>query len=136
MLEIASLLSGKRVVQIWLHFLDYGTSWLNFFSRLFFSEFLLVFEDTVVIPKVCQVDLQELRYFNLFHAIIYFYTSRKHQKNLWFSNIFRGYRNRLVAWNGLNSISVLTLFFQMFSGGSKVNTGKKRVNSSVMELCI
>ena len=41
----------------------------------------------------------------------------KHQKNQWFSDIFRGYRNRPLAWNGfvhsLQFTSARKLFFAL-----------------------
>ena len=41
----------------------------------------------------------------------------KHQKNQWFSDIFRGYRNRPLAWNGfvhsLQITSARKLFFAL-----------------------
>ena len=37
---------------------------------------------------------------NLFHATGHFLYSLKASEN-WFSDVFRGYRKRLVAWNGI-----------------------------------
>ena len=39
-------------------------------------------------------------YFNLFHASLFRYPL-KTLENFWFSVVFRRYRKRLVAWNGL-----------------------------------
>ena len=39
--------------------------------------------------------------FNPFHANGLFLYPLKKSENLWFSNVFRGYRKRPVAWNGL-----------------------------------
>ena len=33
--------------------------------------------------------------------LVSFYTPHKTSVNLWFTDVFRGYRKRLVAWNGL-----------------------------------
>ena len=38
---------------------------------------------------------------NLFHATGLFRYPLKASENLWFFHVFRGYRRRLVAWNGL-----------------------------------
>ena len=40
--------------------------------------------------------------FNPFHATGLFLYPLKIWENLWFSDIFRGYRKRTVAWNGLS----------------------------------
>ena len=37
----------------------------------------------------------------LFHATVLFQYSLKISKNLWLSDVFKGYRKRPVAWNGL-----------------------------------
>ena len=39
---------------------------------------------------------------NPFHATGLFLFPLKTLENLWFSDVFRGYRKRTVAWNGLN----------------------------------
>ena len=46
--------------------------------------------------------------FNPFHATGLFLYFLKTSENLWFSNAFRGYRNRPLAWNGL----MYQLFFR------------------------
>ena len=43
----------------------------------------------------------ENNYFNLFHVTVLFRYPLKTSKNLWFSDVFSGYRKRPVAWNGL-----------------------------------
>ena len=40
---------------------------------------------------------------NPFHATDLFWYPLKTSENLWFSDVFRGYQKRLVAWNGLIS---------------------------------
>ena len=42
--------------------------------------------------------------FNPFHATGLFLYPLKTSKNLRFSDVFRGYRKRPMAWNGLNSL--------------------------------
>ena len=44
--------------------------------------------------------LSKLKWINPFHATCPFRYSLK-TENLWFSDVFRGYRKRPVAWNGL-----------------------------------
>ena len=39
--------------------------------------------------------------FNLFHVNVPFIYHLKKSENLWFSDIFRGYRNSTFAWIGL-----------------------------------
>ena len=41
------------------------------------------------------------KYLNPFHATGFFWYPLKTSENLWFSDVFRGYRKRPVAWNGL-----------------------------------
>ena len=45
---------------------------------------------------------------NLFHATDLFLYLLKKSENIWFSGVFRGYRKRPVAWNGL----MYQLFFR------------------------
>ena len=45
--------------------------------------------------------------FNPFHAIDLFWYPLKTSENLWFSDVFRGYQKRSVAWNGLMIIKSL-----------------------------
>ena len=45
---------------------------------------------------------------NLFHATGLFLYLLKKSENIWFSGVFRGYRKRPVAWNGL----MYQLFFR------------------------
>ena len=52
--------------------------------------------------QVCQLLL------NPFHATGFFLYLLKASENLWFSDVFRGYRKRTVAWNGL----MYQLFFR------------------------
>ena len=39
--------------------------------------------------------------FNQFHATDLFWYLLKASENLWFSDVFRGYQNKSVVWNGL-----------------------------------
>ena len=43
-------------------------------------------------------------FFNPFYAIGLFLYPLKTSENLWFSDVFRGYRMRPVSWNALNMI--------------------------------
>ena len=38
-----------------------------------------------------------------FSPMFHFYTSLKTSENLWFSDVFRGYKNAAVGWNGLKN---------------------------------
>ena len=40
--------------------------------------------------------------FNPFHASVLFLYSLKTSEKLWFPVVFRGYKNGILAWNGLN----------------------------------
>ena len=51
----------------------------------------------------CQ-NLQGIQYLTHFMPLVSFDTPWKHQKNQRFSNVFRGYRKRPVAWNGLTRL--------------------------------
>ena len=42
-----------------------------------------------------------IKVFNPFHATDLFWCPLKTSENLWFSDVFRGYQKRSVAWNGL-----------------------------------
>ena len=42
-----------------------------------------------------------IRFINPFHATGLFRKPLKTSENLWFSDVFRGYQKRPVAWNGL-----------------------------------
>ena len=42
-------------------------------------------------------------FLNPFHAIDLFWYPLKTSENLWFSDVFRGYQKRSVAWNGLKA---------------------------------
>ena len=54
---------------------------------------------------------------NPFHSTGLFLYTLKTPENLWFSDIFRGYRKRLETWNGLNTQSLETRFTgEMFRG--------------------
>ena len=46
-----------------------------------------------------------------FHATGLFRYPLKTSENLWFSDVFRGYRNRPVAWNGLKCNVKIANFF-------------------------
>ena len=52
---------------------------------------------------------------NPFHATDLFWYPLKTSENLWLSDVFRGYQERSVAWNGLRNINIkkkaLTTFF-------------------------
>ena len=41
--------------------------------------------------------------FNLFHANGLFWYPLKTSENLWFSDVFRGYQKRQLAWNRLTT---------------------------------
>ena len=49
-----------------------------------------------IFSKICCRNLTH------FIPLISFYTPWKHKKTRGFSDVFRGYRKRLVAWNGLS----------------------------------
>ena len=55
---------------------------------------------------------------NQFHAAGLFLYPLKTPENLWFSDIFRGYKKRLVAWNGWR----LVLFFELVQSGVRKKT--------------
>ena len=40
-------------------------------------------------------------FYNQLHATDFFLYPQKTSENLWFSDVFRGYRKRAVTWNGL-----------------------------------
>ena len=40
-------------------------------------------------------------WFNIIMPLVSFYTPHKTSVNLWFTDVFRGYRKRLESWNGL-----------------------------------
>ena len=48
--------------------------------------------------------------FNPFHATDFFLYPLKTSENLWFSNVFRGYRERPVTWNGLKAFVEMIFF--------------------------
>ena len=52
---------------------------------------------------------------NPFHATDLFWYPLKTSENLWLSDVFTGYQERSVAWNGLRNINIkkkaLTIFF-------------------------
>ena len=67
----------------------------------------------IEMEKTCHFSLRTMRYSVLpirqilthFMPLVYFDAPWKHQKtseNLCFSDVFRGYRKRPVAWNGLS----------------------------------
>ena len=62
----------------------------NFWEQIFYKTILAA---ASVNEKKCSLDL--------FHATGLFLHPLKTSKNLWFSDVFRGYRKRSVAWNGL-----------------------------------
>ena len=48
---------------------------------------------------------------NPFHAKVPFLYLLKTSKNLWFSDVFRGYRNGKLAWKGFTSFVLLVSFY-------------------------
>ena len=48
--------------------------------------------------------------FKPFHATGLFLYTLKISENLWIPDVFRGYRKRPVAWNGLKQVKQLTRF--------------------------
>ena len=65
----------------------------------------------------------------------------KHQKNLWFSDVFRGYQKRSVAWNGFTQSQKMyfdepilwtKLFLEIWNEKLKINSlyGKTIVDQS------
>ena len=70
---------------------------VTMFSELFLR--VLVFKELSLITGT--------KYFNSFHATGIFQCPLKTSENQMFSDIFRGYRKRSVAWNGLMAINDL-----------------------------
>ena len=55
-------------------------------------------------------------------SLVFYYTPWKHQKT-WFSNVFRGYRMRLVVWNRLSrsfQIPMLTFSSRTFDQDDRI----------------
>ena len=49
-------------------------------------------------------------FWNHFTPMVHFYTPWKRQKNPWFSVVFRGYRNKSLAWNKIRNKFSLNTF--------------------------
>ena len=54
-------------------------------------------------------------FFNPYHAAGLFLYTLKTSENLRFSDVFRGYRKRIVAWNGSKVEECLTVCFRLFA---------------------
>ena len=47
------------------------------------------------------------KYVNQFHATDFFWYALKTSEDPWFSDVFRGYQKRSVAWNGLMKLCLM-----------------------------
>ena len=83
---------------------------LNIFHRLFwcksgYLETLIILLNIRKVAQVTQVFetsfINRNSIFNPFHATDLFWYSLKTSENIWFSDVFREYQKRSVAWNGL-----------------------------------
>ena len=86
----------------WLTTVKLSRRWLRGFSptkfRLFSIYFLLSkIRNIIAANKDCQ-------HFNTFHATRLFQYPRKTSENQRFSDVFREYQKRPVAWNGLSFV--------------------------------
>ena len=50
---------------------------------------------------------------NPFHASGLFWYPLKTSENLWFSDVFRGYQKRTVAWNGLTTWPIVIMLLKI-----------------------
>ena len=74
-------------------------------ARLIYSTFIKSFSSYFFFLLNCENNFE----INImpFHAIGFFLYPLKTSENLWFSNVFKGYRNKPIERNGL------TLYFAM-----------------------
>ena len=72
------------------------------------------------------LNFRQYTFINPFHATGLFWYPLKTSENLWFSDVFRGYRKRPVARNGLKTWSFRALF---------LNISKDMLCKSKWELC-
>ena len=54
-----------------------------------------------------------LKSINPFHASGLFWYPLKASENLWFSDVFRGYQKRTVAWNGLTTWPIVIMLLKI-----------------------
>ena len=86
----------------------------DFFQRLNFCEYILLcVSEGIIVSTFLEKVIFFAKPITHFIPLVSFYTPWKHQETESFSDIFRGYRMRPVAWNGLVFCCIeLSLFRQ------------------------
>ena len=64
---------------------------------------------TMIFPILLLLHVSRLYQANPFHTTSLFLYPLKTSKNLCFSDVFRGYRKRPVAWNGLRNVILILI---------------------------
>ena len=84
---------------------------LSTVSMRFFSNFLISLSLKSFSSSWRNSYLLRLPFLILFTPMFHFYSPLKTLENFWFSDIFRGYRNRTLTWNGLmkNKFTIINL---------------------------
>ena len=94
-----------------------------------------LFEETETITEISDPKFPELTQFyitaqsiriNSFHTNVPFLYPLKTLENLWFSDVFRGYRNGIWSWDGLNHSRPMVPFFNSWKHLLVFSRGKKR----------
>ena len=92
------------------------------------------FQANVPFLTTGKVDFQVVSYnsnFNPFQPNVPFLFPLKTSENLWFSNIFRGYRNGTLALNGLQAVPVITFFLYEYPSLLQEYLFQVKINAQV-----